>query len=358
MSKRQTIASLFGVRKYGETDFVTGLRAIAAVGVVLIHSGGGGLRELSWPPAANLADLGGAGPFVFFVISGFAVASSWVGLSGQNHAFRRYFLSRLSRILPLYFLWLTVAIFLASKSLSAWNIASHFLLISWVDPSIANSILGVEWSIPIEIFWYFFVPWLVVSIKSSRLALIAIPVAGLLTVVLRRLLEYLSTNYGIFSNPDGPSFQWTPFPYLFAYVLGVAAFRIRNDPELIWVRSPIFLAAVPVGLVIWMYYPQVEALVGGRYPFIATLTFILLVSINPEKSVFARVLSSPPFLFGGQFSYGLYLSHIVILKFVDLELPLLRFVVTLAVSYVISALLSRYFETPMRGLISRALTKK
>ena len=69
------------IQDYGDTNFITGMRAFAAFGVVLIHSGGAGLRSLG-PIGNNFADLGLTGVYVFFVISGFSVASSFDNSAG------------------------------------------------------------------------------------------------------------------------------------------------------------------------------------------------------------------------------------------------------------------------------------
>ena len=62
-------------KNYGATTFVTGMRAYAATAVVLTHSGGAGLRDLG-SIGNHLTELGAQGVTVFFVISGFSVATS------------------------------------------------------------------------------------------------------------------------------------------------------------------------------------------------------------------------------------------------------------------------------------------
>lgn len=62
---------------HGDTDFITGMRGLAAIGVVVAHTGGAGLISLLGQFGANLVALGPAGVFVFFVLSGFSVRSSW-----------------------------------------------------------------------------------------------------------------------------------------------------------------------------------------------------------------------------------------------------------------------------------------
>ncbi len=58
-------------KNYGNTNFITGMRAFAALAVIMIHAGGAGFRELG-EIGKNVANFGAAGVFVFFVISGFS----------------------------------------------------------------------------------------------------------------------------------------------------------------------------------------------------------------------------------------------------------------------------------------------
>lgn len=72
------------LKEYPGTNFITGMRAWAAIGVVLIHCGGAGLR--SWGYIGNnIADMEKLGVYVFFVISGFSVTASY-----KNGNFMQY----------------------------------------------------------------------------------------------------------------------------------------------------------------------------------------------------------------------------------------------------------------------------
>ena len=84
------------IRSYGDTDFVTGLRAIAAIMVIAIHTGA--FRELGWL-GGNIADNGKYGVQIFFVISGFTIAQTFCNARG----FWPYFGRRVMRIAPLYY---------------------------------------------------------------------------------------------------------------------------------------------------------------------------------------------------------------------------------------------------------------
>jgi len=92
--------------KCSNTNYITGMRAFAALAVVMIHAGGAGLRDLG-EIGNRMADLGSSGVYVFFVVSGFAVTNSFTKDGGH---YWKYLEKRLRRIVPLYFCWLGVCI--------------------------------------------------------------------------------------------------------------------------------------------------------------------------------------------------------------------------------------------------------
>lgn len=78
-------------KKYDGTNFITGLRAIAVLGVFVIHSGGGGLRTLG-EEYNRLVDWGKYGVEMFFVISGFTI---FYQLYEKKYDFKSFFALRL-----------------------------------------------------------------------------------------------------------------------------------------------------------------------------------------------------------------------------------------------------------------------
>lgn len=143
------MTTTFPHKDYGDTSFITGMRAFAALAVVLIHAGGAGFRELG-SIGNNIADFGRAGVYVFFVISGFSVASSYE----NSKCYLEYLNKRLWRVAPLYYFWLAVSILLGVTAtywqkqfgvgIDVYNLVLHGLFIGWLDYRITNSILGVE----------------------------------------------------------------------------------------------------------------------------------------------------------------------------------------------------------------------
>lgn len=224
-------------KDYGDTNFITGMRAFAAFGVLLVHSGGAGLYQLG-EMGGNLAILGSWGVYVFFVISGFSVASSYESSTGYFD----YINKRLWRIAPIYYFWIAVAIALSvtsvawqqkfNVSVDSYNVLMHLSFLSFLNYRITNSILGVEWSISIEVFWYFLIPALVFAGRSRIVLLVSILASFFIYKYSIEHPEFIERPefklLQVRSQDAALAMHWNPVPYAFAYCLGVAAYKLRE----------------------------------------------------------------------------------------------------------------------------------
>lgn len=330
--------------RYKGTNFITGLRAIAALGVVMIHTGGAGLRDFGMV-GNRIADLGSAGVYVFFVISGFAVTHSFLK---QDKKYSPYLVKRLRRIVPLYFFWLGICIAI-SGSVSAYNAAMHLSLLSFLDATIANSIIGVEWSIPIEVFYYLMMPVAIMFVRGKW------AVAGL---ILGGLALHLAAQTGARLSGDPNNFlrlHWSPIPYAFSFALGMAAFRIKQwctASPIISYAAWLFAAVLVAGYCIdpaRFHYLQLDVVV-----LMSVLTFIILICTSDSNNALARrVLCSEPLQWVGLVSYGVYLSHVPIFGYAVKPLELHAtpaFFLTAALSIAVSSMTLFAIERPGQTL--------
>ncbi|TBW34876.1 acyltransferase [Siculibacillus lacustris] len=348
-------------RDYGETNFVTGLRAFAALGVVLIHTGGGGLREFG-PIGAALADLGRSGVQVFFVVSGFSVAASYVGSGGYG----AYLNKRLWRIAPLYWFWLTAAILLDVTAVywqerfgvvvDTRNVVLHFTFLSVFDYRVTNSILGVEWSIPIEVAWYLAIPAVlaVTTTRARTLAMVGVAVAiGYTLIKNPRLLPVDPAD-------ASAAMGWSPLPYVLPYGLGIAAFRLRP-----WCVRSVLAGDRMVWAVAALIGPHV-ALIGllGRSPFnefvlVSGATAALLLFGRNDGAVMRRSFGLRAARFVGTVSYGLYLCHLPMMALLTRagiplgDSPLLAFLGVAGVSVAVSTVTHVVMERPLMDFGAR-----
>jgi len=205
----------FEGKGYGATSFVTGMRAWAALAVVLIHSGGAGLRTFG-ELGNRIVDFGSTGVYAFFVISGFSVCHSYI----KSINFKHYLLKRLARIAPIYFIFIIFFGVIGGAEIE--TILLHLIFLSWLDTETANSIILVEWSIPVEIFWYLFIPSMLVFILNRRFNWFILLVIS--------FSSYLITSLTVQNFDISPlALHWSPFRYFFVFALGVVVYAMRTN---------------------------------------------------------------------------------------------------------------------------------
>ncbi|MDR6815203.1 peptidoglycan/LPS O-acetylase OafA/YrhL [Neorhizobium sp. 2083] len=339
-------------KSYGDTSFITGMRAFAALAVIMIHCGGAGFRELG-EIGKNIANFGAAGVFVFFVISGFSVASSYEASSN----YRSYLSKRLWRIAPLYYFWLGVSILLGTTSLywqqqfsvpvDIYNIAMHLTFLSFLDFQIANTIIGVEWSIPIEVFWYLAVPFMMRLSRGTKQLAALIAVSLIVHIISARaatLFPFLGENAPL-------AMQWSPVPYALCYALGIVVYRVRpyirhSDAigNLAFVISAILLLA-------YMCAPRVFAKIFfDELVFTSLVTTVLLLFGSSKSRMFTLVFGNRVAQFLGIVSYGLYLAHMPLLELLTrydgfwIQNPTSKFLLVSLCGTVVSAITYHAFE--------------
>ena len=129
-------------------NWIDGMKGIAIIGVVMIHSGG----TILGPVGA----LGQYGVQIFFLIS------SYLCFVSMDRAFKHrmdirtvlwWILRKFIRLIPLYYLsiilyvcWGNEGIWLGCENgITMWNVLSHFTFTHGFFPHYVNSIIGVEW---------------------------------------------------------------------------------------------------------------------------------------------------------------------------------------------------------------------
>jgi peptidoglycan/LPS O-acetylase OafA/YrhL len=348
-------------KDYGDTNFITGVRAFAALAVVVIHSGGAGLRNLGqW--GNSLADLGRTGPYVFFVVSGYSVALSF----SQSNGFLEYIYKRLWRIAPLYYFWLAFAFVFCdgwgywqrvyNARFDASNVLLHGSFLSFLDYRIANSFIGVEWSIPIEVFWYFLLPCLIFLIRGKLSAIVAPP----LCLVGYFLMMNAALHWAHGNQDAVNAIHWSPIPYFLCYAAGISAYRLRpliprspraGDAVLLCSIAAILLYAASPG--------AADKVLFDDCVFMTLITFSLILFGSGKSTLCNFLLTNKPVLYLGTISYGLYLCHILLLdyfarvNFAFLGSPAAIFLVLSVFSTIVSSCTYFLIERPALSVSKR-----
>jgi peptidoglycan/LPS O-acetylase OafA/YrhL len=152
------------VRSLAALDAV---RALAAIGVVLTHVAA--VLAFRGMPL-RWAAIGDAGVLVFFVLSGYLIASSV--LRPARFDVRGYMVRRALRILPLYYASMLVALVLIDPTplLSGpgrADVATHMVLLHGLARGMRYSIAGIWWTLTVEWLFYLFMAIVAVAFRRS-----------------------------------------------------------------------------------------------------------------------------------------------------------------------------------------------
>ena len=353
-----------------EIRSITGLRAFAAVAVYLNHFGLPGFSP-NW--LKNLSINGGLGVPFFFALSGFVLALAY---ESRPLDVRQFFIDRLARIAPTYYVALGVMLFYLYITnvlqMDRILLVHMFGLQAWFptsDPGFAYN--GPAWTISVEMFLYAMFPilfrcfirrsgflgnWYVVCLIGVACSLVPFVVHLYFLGDLTGLENELIWTYAL------------PVHYLGLFILGIGGFKARSF-VLSFVRSDFlrgFICDISIlgfGLAftfINLKDPQHPLLAKSAQFWLLGLptVFILtLLSVTPNSPI-SKFLSSSPVWFAGKISMVFYLLHVPTVWTVTRLLPSLTYEKKFLLAVVFSVIVHLLIETPGNRVVKRALKRE
>lgn len=279
------------------------LRGIAALSIVFLHSP----FKTEFLPTKGFSIL----VDFFFILSGFVIALSYSERIKDGYGFKKYALSRFSRIYPLHiamlFVWLA---YLTIRYLGyiKYNIGDNPFYENNLSIFLSNIFLlngflpdgpawnYPSWSISVE-FYSYFLMFFILKFVDRKLFYLVISV-GAYTLLYKQTANTLLVYSG-----SGA------FLRCFAGVmLGMSAYHFRHLYHTFRIDSFLLITICCA-----MVYISPN---DKSYQIITILFFSLLIislSIN-QNGMLSKLLSIKPLEFIGKISYSIYLTHAIILS--------------------------------------------
>lgn len=298
----------FGVQFRGKVAAIDGLRAVSILAVIGYHA--------EWPGFAG----GGRGVDLFFVISGYLIASMLVREREQTGAIslKDFYRRRILRIVPAYVFFLIgyavmcVVVFRSllprlGGSLIGAGLFSTDILYGWFDYHV---LMAHTWSLSVEEQFYLLFPLFLV-LTNHRL--VTAGTAGLIAAVpLWRTAHFLTWGH---AAPEY-RYQYAPdaridtilFGCMIAFLLtGSMKERVARWGGRPWV---LVLGAALAVASIWAgdRWRSYHVTLGHSVTALGC-AFILLYVLFNQQGRFARAMSAKPLQVIGRMSYSLYLWH-------------------------------------------------
>lgn len=366
---------LESVTATGRVDSLTGIRAVAALLVVLTHAA---YTTGKYPQGyvGLVYSRMEIGVPIFFVLSGFLLFAPWVkpaASGGPAPSVRRYAWHRVRRIMPAYAITVVAAYLLYHfrtagpnpghtweglfRNLTLSQIYTDHYLYSYLHQGLTQM-----WSLAVEVAFYVALPLLAYLLlvllcrRRWRPGLLLAGLAGLAMVSPAWLILVHTTDF----LPDGARL-WLPV-YLAWFVGGMVLAALQP----LGVRA-YALACVPLAVVSYLI---VSTPIAGEpttspaelrealfktafYAVIATLVVapLALREEGTRYGLYVRVMGSRPMIFLGEISYEIFLIHLIVMELVMVQIlrfPIytgsvwLLFSVTLALTVPLAWFLHRF----------------
>jgi peptidoglycan/LPS O-acetylase OafA/YrhL len=354
------------VARVAELD---GIRGIAILLVFGMHFG-----TPACPPGIvhNVLGFGWVGVELFFVLSGFLITGILLDSKDKTDYFRRFYLRRVFRILPIYYAIVIFAFHIlpliarvtGGMETSAYGHGEEawywVYLFNWRDATHQNGHLRHLWSLAIE--EQFYIAWpLVVYLTRPRVLKYVCAGVAIASAVLRFAAGYAGINeYFLYLG--------TPFR-LDGLALGALLALAARDPILqkrvgrvmrwAWPAAMLVIAAVVARSGPGLLAP---AMAKYGYASIAAVCWAIVaygVGQAGTNGRFAKFLRNPWLVRFGKYSYGLYVWHFLFVNIVHryvgsswLRLPL-ALVIGVTVSYGAALLSWKLIEEPCARLKER-----
>jgi peptidoglycan/LPS O-acetylase OafA/YrhL len=293
---------------------LNGIRAIAAIGVVISHTtlalGSFGIDASVLGSFSRGLDLAGFGVSMFFCLSGFLITFLLLKEKEVTHtvAFRKFYVRRALRIWPLYYLYLFVScIFLLFQGgIENKEQLPFYLLLAANVPFIFEKVIpmiGHFWSLGVEEQFYLF--WPAVAKLNKKWFLLATISLAVVLVLAKVAIRFTVADFD--SSVAYRAIHATRFHcMLFG---AVASMWYNNNNKLFMAVTQNIVSQVVAWvclLLIILNKFHVASFVDNE--LVSLITVIIIIGQVTKKNNIVN-LDNSVLNFFGKISYGIYVIH-------------------------------------------------
>lgn len=298
-------------------SYIDAIRGIAILGVVMVHS-----SQLV-PPASHFFQVamgGGArGVQLFYLASALTLCMSWMARSSNEQSpIRNFYIRRIFRIAPMFYIAIGLYTFLdgfspmywAPNGLEWWYIPMTAFFLHGFTPETINSVVPGGWSIAVEVSFYLVLPFLLPFVKSINSILILLIISFLIFLVTKVTIPHL------FVYPEDQKYLVDHFIVLNffgqlpVFIMGILCYKIINA-RYSAIKIGIYCCCVTVFCALLLSFNRIyfpfpnHIVVSGIFS-----AFIIILSKWPIKIIVNLITTRL-----GELSFSIYLTHFAILSF-------------------------------------------
>lgn len=281
-----------------------GLRAYAAIGIVLLHV----LSNIAVKPSSNYL-TNGLIPFfadfvlLFMVVSGFSLCCGYYQRIKEGTIRpSEFYKKRYARILPFFALLCLVDLAVSPSLSSLCDVfANMTLCFGLLPPTAEIQVIGVGWFLGVVFLFYMLFPFFVFMLDNKRRGWFALAIA--------LVFVFVSTIH--FGNPGRKSMIFcAPF-----FIVGGMAYLYR-DSLLDWGRKHKMLSCSGTILLTVCFFVFKKYIPGGMPYYISELAIFGVWLVYAIGSV-DKVLNNKVVKYLSSISMEIYLAHMVIFRVIE-----------------------------------------
>jgi len=292
-----------------------GVRGVAVLAVVLFHSSVIPVQKLADKILHGAALSGWAGVDLFFVLSGFLITRILIQTKDSPGFFLNFYMRRILRIFPLYYLFLFLAFYVfpqvVSFGFTYWTFLSNILIGRLGH--FQSPVLDITWSLAVEEQFYLLWPLVVWIFKKENLPKIAVAF----------FLVGLASRVGLFWLGASPIKNYVLLLCRVDSLAAGAWLACRLDvlrPE--FFKKMFYLMLGVVGCVfawdVGLDSPLMRTLGFSANALLATA--LIGCSCKKEIPVLNSVFGNRFLQVCGKYSFGMYLFHVPVIHWLFSQL--------------------------------------
>lgn len=286
--------------KKEELDFINGLRGIAILMVMGVHTS---IAATAVTPFSNQTLfswllMGSRGVQLFFMVSAFTLFMSWNARKGTEATpWTNFYIRRATRILPMWWIACLLYMHAYSKPLHE-TVATAFFYFGFMQHAVPSVVPG-GWSIFAEEAFYFFLPLLALALTTAGRA-------GVFFATALVAQSVWWTVAGIYKIPSAnDALFYMPINHLFAFAAGVFLYQIwRKLPSGKMEGIQYDALALASAYFFWTYNSEVLL---GSIPL-----FFIFAGAMVNSPLFGRITRTRIVGAAGKYCYSAYLLHYLI----------------------------------------------
>jgi peptidoglycan/LPS O-acetylase OafA/YrhL len=296
---------------------VDGLRGVAILAVLSFHFVNNQLVNsvtANGRILAKVTSFGWAGVDLFFVLSGFLITSVLLKKKKSNNFFTAFFIRRIFRIIPCYYLLLAIFLliqavpYFSTNHLLVGNKAipmfSYFSMVHNLYMAHANNLLSISWSIGIEEQFYIVFPFLIYWIDEKKIPFVLGILIVLASIARSHIDDWIPAYVLLPTRMDALSVGALVACFFrheyFSQIMGKYKYHLVS------------LLIIDMCVCAYLYFKQGDLGPIRHGLFAAAFGISLLFALYPIP-VYTNILCSRHLQWIGKISYSLYLFHYLIL---------------------------------------------